>query len=793
MARPFILVLVMVLLASSIFFLSPSGPAPTEERGPLADNPKQARKTERSDPDRPAPVDVGSAQDGTGSTRTLPGELLGPSLIVEITVLDATPNGPPPKPIPGAKIELGFGLFQSSPDDVIASGVTGTSGVALIEVPWEPLQAAREAGKRLLLARVDQLGYLRRTTGCSLPIVQTDTVRATIRTSPGKTLAGTLLGPEGAPFAGRVDVLLWNPQEDAWVKAMRTLDVRDGRFSTELTEAHKEIMVTRLLDPLPEDMQLDGLLGDIELSSSIERAQPGDLGAMPFRALVVGKAMGSARRDDVELAYKRNQLDLGTAAWGPWNFQLDSPIEPIDLLLSGEGRIAGRVSGSAGEASSHLELLVWSAELWPNGPPDILDSEEAKQLAREGQGVPWSLTTTDEDGHFDVRGLRPGLYHVSERTQIRSHPGTEPPRLTARPAPSNGGQLQLKIARPYLVVHLTMPDGSPYAPSPSSPDGIVKPKDWRTAQQLGLVVEPAPLSRAEIESYPGRIQSGAEDALWPKQTKANEFIYEVEEGRHYWAGMRGSQVAWTPTTVVFPMGAGRMDVTVPIKSPSKPGTLVLEVYNPLGQEPSVPIKVEIQPFEGGPTLNRATYIHPSDDSLQSPWPARFDLPPGKYRLIVRESVTYPFEAPALLQPSQYAGVYEGHFKVEEGMESHQTVRMTDGAKLHIHLDGEIRATHDLPANRTTVFVDPNMVRLTLHSRAHLPEMVLIAPIGASINDLLELGLAPYAQIGSTGLSGVFQPGNYLLIGQLPSGQKASAEVELREGGTLEVTLDFGPE
>lgn len=110
---------------------------------------------------------------------------------------------------------------------------------------------------------------------------------------------------------------------------------------------------------------------------------------------------------------------VGSAARGPLEL-VAGRGEPLgDLVLHGEGRIAGSAVHPDGSAAPFLELWAVPAELAARGDAHALAVTRAQQSERD-DGLVWTRAQSDANGRFELLGLRPGSYAiVSPRPEMR--------------------------------------------------------------------------------------------------------------------------------------------------------------------------------------------------------------------------------------------------------------------------------------------------------------------------------------------------------------------------------------
>lgn len=104
-------------------------------------------------------------------------------------------------------------------------------------------------------------------------------------------------------------------------------------------------------------------------------------------------------------------LGVGCAARGPLEL-VAGRGEPLgDLVLHGEGRIAGSALHPDGSAAPFLELWAVPAELAARGDAHALAVTREQRTERD-DGLVWTRAQSDANGRFELVGLRPGSYAV---------------------------------------------------------------------------------------------------------------------------------------------------------------------------------------------------------------------------------------------------------------------------------------------------------------------------------------------------------------------------------------------
>ncbi|MFN0009252.1 MAG: carboxypeptidase-like regulatory domain-containing protein [Planctomycetota bacterium] len=477
------------------------------------------------------------------------------------------------------------------------------------------------------------------------------------------------------------------------------------------------------------------------------------------------------------------EAETGTAAILGLEIRFAAASEPVDLHIRGPGIVRGHVRDSAGRPAGGLSVLIFLAELDDAEGSFVARDPEASVVAREGRGRSWVTTQTSVDGSFEARGLRADRFVVRARTSSQHYPHL----LTPVSVQSDGTDLMLVLERPHIAVRVVDVQGAtvvrPVQTSTNSwlvePTALNLPESWPEE----WVVLAVPVAS---EAHLGEL---GRPSLPPKQS-GEEFVFEVVEGRSYQVGLIGGSQVWRPQEVLVDPGATRVEVTLTATANAPMGRISVSAFDPEGSPLFSNLSVLIaDPTTGTPLVWR----EPLSDN---PWPQKFELPEGDYRVVVEGAPTTDFFHGTLSVPAPW-GRREVIVHVAAEKESVISAELPRGAKLHLVLKGTV-----VDADRDAIrrqFAGMNYELEYWANRAHLmlfppqgwpqPAVFTMELTGSSAAGT---HLTSELPLGSDSTSQLLPAGCFRLEARMPAGRVASKDIVLVDGATTDVSLDLGP-
>lgn len=476
--------------------------------------------------------------------------------------------------------------------------------------------------------------------------------------------------------------------------------------------------------------------------------------------------------------------EAGTAAILGKAFSPATASEPLVLHVRGPGIVRGHVRDSSGKPASGLSLLVYLALLDDERGSFVGREPEESQVAREGRGRSWATMSTAADGTFEARGMRADRYVVRARTRSD---GTYPYLLTPTPIESDGRDLALVLERPHIAVRVVDDQGATVARPATMPEDswggelstLDPPESWLTR----WVVLAVPVAS---EAHLGPLWR---PYLQPKLS-GEEIVFEVAEGQRYQVGLIGGSQVWRPKEVLIDPGATRVEVTLTASASAPMGEISVSAFD--SERAAVFSNVSIQiedPATGTPLVRR-------DFFYDKPWPQRFQVPQGVYRVIVEGAPSTDLFHGTLMFP-RGLGRHESLVHVSSGQESVVSAELPRGAKLHLTLAGEV-----LEEDREAIRRRSAGMHYELEYWANRAELTLVPPEGWPQPAMFTMELTGSSAagthltselaLGSDSTSQILSAGRFRLEARMPGGRVASKEIVLIDGATTDVTLDLGP-
>jgi len=399
---------------------------------------------------------------------------------------------------------------------------------------------------------------------------------------------------------------------------------------------------------------------------------------------------------------------------------------------------------------------------------------------------------------FPRRGtsLRGRLLDGEGRPSVADEQGRFERRpVASEPIPADGRRRDVVWRpTPVLLVRVLGPDGRPW-PSAVVPGRGVLPAPgevgkMHTASSLFrrspldgpasvLVVPEVPAATAveapqrweEVVALTGlQVDDGVE--------------FGVEAGARYLVRVRAADGGWSLSSVEIPPYAERL-----VHEPSLPadalGTLTV-LLRDAGGAPVRYAELRVEdPATGMPLAGVGLVWVPEGDDPSS---RTLRLPAGRYRLVV-QGLRGPGFCTTPLMPARAHGAFETSVTIEPDRETRVVARMGVGARLRARLVGSpTHRDHDVVR---LSFTTPSCVeawasraRLTLSGEGRWP-----ADVRFESDEAPGLVLR-HLELGVSRLSEPLQPGRYTLTARLPGGRTVQAPVELFDGRTTDVELEF---
>ncbi|GJM20749.1 MAG: hypothetical protein DHS20C15_06640 [Planctomycetota bacterium] len=497
------------------------------------------------------------------------------------------------------------------------------------------------------------------------------------------------------------------------------------------------------------------------------------------------------------------------------------PSEPIVLRLGGEGVMRGRVVDATGQPMRDVVLHLRHENaplLGPNNSAERL----AAFLAAPGLPIVMGIVT-DADGRFEITGLRAGRFWVRGSFDRFSFSAKDA-SLTDTPVPADGRELELIFGAPLLAVRLNWESdpllleppaetsaasaesavsvgslfelmGSPRSKvQTATRERIPQPSMSSSGSRLQLTELPdVPLLIVVRRSDSELLGSVRDDDPPPALTEGTDSkLFEVEPGATYLVGVAHRLLPWRPLEVHIPNTNERVDVTLNVPSPAPLGAVLLDVRDHLGAPVAQSFNVHVFDEQSGAAILEFRNTHAT-----LPEPLRLELQAGAYRVLV-EGTTFPIGA-ADYYPARRFGGDEVLVDVRAGEESSSTVTLGLGARLHVSCsaapdDADRTAARGFVRSPEEVEFVARTVRLTLMTPARWRTPVLFGhrseDIPAGAVDPNQRWLDNWIHSSTPATSEVLTPGLYTLVATLPGGRELRREIELFDGVTTEVTLDF---
>ncbi len=273
--------------------------------------------------------------------------------------------------------------------------------------------------------------------------------------------------------------------------------------------------------------------------------------------------------------------------------------EVFDVVLEGSGTLHGTLTDPVGRRLPGVELTAYSVD-WLNEQeaPGDLAIKRGPPRELSGGGLASCSTTTDADGRFEFRGLRPGSYFVQDARPERDALRFDLPRTRYA---TDTAAIALVVRR--YTVELTVADsrGDPLAglrPYCVRLPEVVK-RGWRATDPRGDEFEPG---------------------TWR---------FEVEEDQRYACGWIDPEHGRAERTVEVGGGEYLQRIDLRAAEHAEPATLVIEVREsdgrPYERQVGEDLWVGVRSVDTGKELVAHEFDYDEQESVHV-----FRLPSGEY-------------------------------------------------------------------------------------------------------------------------------------------------------------------
>ncbi|HKU38066.1 MAG TPA: carboxypeptidase-like regulatory domain-containing protein [Polyangiales bacterium] len=361
-------------------------------------------------------------------------------------------------------------------------------------------------------------------------------------------------------------------------------------------------------------------------------------------------------------------ITLATLSDEQGRFSLAGPRGPLDLMASGEGYAPASAFRTA--PCSGVELIMTPSSRIRG---EVLSADGAHPVADVvvlAQGPAWSRqqATTDEDGKFEISGLRPGIYtlRASGERWIGDYPRTveldlvdtvddvvifvnrasrvEGTLAVDRQGPCTNGQLRLgappgdfsvptldaMTSREGKVLFKAVPPGkynvSAYCGDDESETLqplVVGQRDlsgitWSLQPRLRIEGRAVDSSRSPVAGLTLFLVSTTRVAGIPQPVKVNKAFTTAHDGSFRFRGLAAGSYSFEGDPLVEPVKVELSEATSPIR---------LElVVKAVGQ-----IAVQVSTPQGEPVDGLTVHVEPTE-TRESPYEVATPLGGGKYRV-----------------------------------------------------------------------------------------------------------------------------------------------------------------
>lgn len=293
-------------------------------------------------------------------------------------------------------------------------------------------------------------------------------------------------------------------------------------------------------------------------------------------------------------------------------------------------------------------------------------------------------------------------------------------------------------------------------------------------------------ARLVVERAPGERIVDAPTAIVGTQERPCVFAFEHLEPGRYVVGIQARDAAWEPR-VVLVRADEWTEVELPCTTPPERGTLVVDATLASGaRSDALAVRVE-DAATGVELLAQAGF------AWRASWPATFELPAGRYRVVVEGEADIEDWHGTLLR-ERGAGRVEELVTVEPARETRVEARVPGGARVELTVhasigererDAFLARSGDQGAWNLDVFSHRATLELRRADRAPLPVEFRWDLEGTSAAGT---HLASALPVETTQVSELLPAGTFTLVARLTSGRSVERAIELVEGATLEVVL-----
>jgi len=627
-------------------------------------------------------------------------------------------------------VSAGLQRADETLDDALATGTTDADGVCRLALPLDAIERERGEGRGHYWVRAELLGYLPREIVQRFPDREREPVEQLCRFTRGAEVRVRVVDAAGDAAPGEALLVKQGSQPTSRDRWSRT--AADGSVTLGATLEGPLFVVARGTgERALRESNLPWLTED------------------PFHA-------GAGRSEVFEVDWSA------------------PPADVIEVRLTGSGALRGRVVDAHGGPAAGVVLRAELAGASEFGE-GMWAPRESWLNARWGEalGTPATGTVTDGEGRFSLGGLRPEAYHVFAGSS----------RLTAEPVPADGRALCFEVSRPHLVVRV---------------------RDGAGQRDAALEVRARHGDRGAPDEFPERprlvvlgVEPGTPDPGGFRPLDVDEFVVPVQEASEYLVGVLSRDRPWQPERVSVPPGATRVDVTLLLAAPVGSATLELTAVDRTGAPVQGGRRLSFEDLESGlGVVEREAWT-----SLPNAWPVRFTLPAGRHRVRVGGSLVSSGHHGAYSTPR--VGAAEREITLAPGETRSLTLEVGAGARLRVQATGapdaadrqaaEKWGSDDQTPERRALYLEywAGVADLDLEEPGRLHtwiECELEAPAPAKYRGTVDRAFG--VPLGESVLTNVLPAGRYTLVGTLVGGRRVERDIELFDGVTTEVTLDF---
>lgn len=456
----------------------------------------------------------------------------------------------------------------------------------------------------------------------------------------------------------------------------------------------------------------------------------------------------------------------------------ERPPDPIEFLIAPGEELRGVLVDSEGRGVGGKKLFAVHVDIESGvgEPTQLTEAEMGVALDGLGCGIGW--TEANFKGHFKFTGLRPGAYVVRAKAGRSSD---YPWVVTERPIETGPEIHELRFPAPALFLSILKPNGKPYLSRPSflfemgevsEVGGPVSSREWPDSLLVGVL----PIQKG----FGGGLSMEA------KYLGSGRYRIELEPGVDYDVGILGAGIPWTSRVVSSPRLGESVEVTLALEEPRPTGTLEVSARASDGEPLAGPFKIHVEDPARGWKLRQ---VHSEDVDA---WPFEIEVPPGEYRVRVEGAADIAYGEFAVRSP-RTSGGFTTSCRVRSGSRTEVSATLGQGARVRVKSIGRpsapLRKDGKGQARESIQDTAEDWVVLDLHRRGELP--VRLEFIDWASGEVgVDMFLYENATLGEAWTSELVTAGNYRLVGRLRDGRTASRDIELVDGRTTEVELNF---